>query len=71
MSSNASEGTLGTTVRHPGSRDAKFAAVVKRVDGRRVMGAATSGWLSRVILMITFIGMAGSVVALLLSSLHG
>jgi Mn2+/Fe2+ NRAMP family transporter len=32
---------------------------------RRVMGAATSGWLSRVILTITFIGMAGSVVALL------
>ena len=26
---------------------------------RRVMGAAASGWLSRVILMITFIGMAG------------
>ena len=38
---------------------------------RRVMGAATSRWLSRVILMITFIGMAGSVVALVLSSLHG
>ena len=38
---------------------------------RRVMGAATSGWLSRVILMITFIGMAGAVVALVLSSLHG
>jgi len=37
---------------------------------RRVMGAATSGWLSRVILMITFIGMAGSVVALALSSLR-
>ena len=38
---------------------------------RRVMGAAASGWLSRVIRTITFIGMAGAVVALLLSSLHG
>ena len=38
---------------------------------RRVMGAATSGWLSRAILIITFIGMAASVVALVLSSLHG
>jgi len=45
--------------------------VVKRVDGRRVMGAATSGWLSWAILIITFIGMVGSVVALVLSSLHG
>ena len=32
----------------------------------QVMGAATSGWLSRVILMITFIGIAGAVVALVL-----
>jgi hypothetical protein len=30
---------------------------------RRVMGAARSGWLSRVSLIITFIGMAGPVVA--------
>ena len=33
------------------------------------MGAAASGWLSRTILMLTFIGMAGSVVGLSVSSL--
>jgi len=35
------------------------------------MGAATSGWLSRTVLMLTFIGMAGSVVALAASSIKG
>jgi Mn2+/Fe2+ NRAMP family transporter len=36
---------------------------------RRVMGDARSGWLSRITLVITFIGMAGSVVALAISYL--
>ncbi len=35
------------------------------------MGAATSGWLSRTVLMLTFVGMAGSVVALAASSIKG
>jgi len=38
---------------------------------RRVMGAARSGWLSRTTLIITFIGMAGSVVALAISYIKG
>ena len=38
---------------------------------RRVMGAARSGWLSRITLIVTFIGMAGSVVAMAISYLHG
>jgi len=38
---------------------------------RRVMGDARSGWLSRTTLVITFIGMAGSVVALAISYLKG
>jgi len=38
---------------------------------RRVMGDARSGWLSRTALVITFIGMAGSVVALAISYLKG
>jgi hypothetical protein len=38
---------------------------------RRVMGDARSRWLSRTTLVITFIGMAGSVVALAISYLKG
>jgi len=38
---------------------------------RRVMGDARSGWLSRITLIVTFIGMAGSVVAMAISYLHG
>jgi NRAMP (natural resistance-associated macrophage protein)-like metal ion transporter len=38
---------------------------------RRVMGDARSGWLSRTTLIITFIGMAGSVVALAVSYIKG
>jgi Mn2+/Fe2+ NRAMP family transporter len=35
----------------------------------RVMGEASSGWLSRTVMMLTFLGMAGSVVALVASYL--
>jgi len=38
---------------------------------RRVMGDARSGWLSRITLMITFIGMAGAVVAMAISYVKG
>jgi NRAMP (natural resistance-associated macrophage protein)-like metal ion transporter len=38
---------------------------------RRVMGDARSGWLSRTTLIITFIGMAGSVVAMAISYIKG
>jgi len=38
---------------------------------RRVMGDARSGWLSRITLIVTFIGMAGAVVAMAISYLHG
>ena len=38
---------------------------------RRVMGDARSGWLSRTTLIITFIGMAGSVVAMAVSYIKG
>ena len=38
---------------------------------RRVMGAARSGWLSRITLIITFIGMAGAVVAMAISYIKG
>jgi NRAMP (natural resistance-associated macrophage protein)-like metal ion transporter len=38
---------------------------------RRVMGAARSGWLSRITLIIAFIGMAGSVVAMAISYIKG
>ncbi len=37
---------------------------------RRTMGAAASGWLSRTLLMLAFIGMAGSVVGLAVSFIH-
>lgn len=37
---------------------------------RHAMGAARSGWLSRTVLMLTFTGMAGSVVAMALSYLN-
>jgi len=44
--------------------------IINRIaSDRRAMGAAASGWLSRTILMITFIGMAGSVVGLFVSTL--
>jgi hypothetical protein len=35
------------------------------------MGSARSGWLSRGVLMLTFIGMAGSVVAMAISYIRG
>jgi Mn2+/Fe2+ NRAMP family transporter len=38
---------------------------------RRVMGAARSDWLSRTTLIITFIGVAGSVVAMAISYIKG
>jgi Mn2+/Fe2+ NRAMP family transporter len=38
---------------------------------RRVMGAACSGWLSRTTLIITFFGMAGAVMAMVISYLKG
>jgi NRAMP (natural resistance-associated macrophage protein)-like metal ion transporter len=38
---------------------------------RRVMGDARSGWLSRTTLLITFIGMAGSVAAMAISYIKG
>jgi NRAMP (natural resistance-associated macrophage protein)-like metal ion transporter len=38
---------------------------------RRVMGDARSGWLSRTTLIITFIGMAGAVVAMAISYIKG
>jgi NRAMP (natural resistance-associated macrophage protein)-like metal ion transporter len=38
---------------------------------RRVMGGARSGWLSRTTLIITFIGMAGAVVAMAISYIKG
>jgi NRAMP (natural resistance-associated macrophage protein)-like metal ion transporter len=38
---------------------------------RRVMGNARSGWLSRTTLIITFIGMAGSVVGMAISYIKG
>ena len=38
---------------------------------QRVMGDARSGWLSRATLIITFIGMAGAVVAMAISYIKG
>jgi NRAMP (natural resistance-associated macrophage protein)-like metal ion transporter len=38
---------------------------------RGVMGAARSGWLSRTVLLLTFLGMAGSVIAMAVSYLKG
>jgi Mn2+/Fe2+ NRAMP family transporter len=38
---------------------------------RGAMGEARSGWLSRTVLMLTFIGMTGSVVAMAVSYLKG
>jgi len=44
--------------------------IINRIaSDRRAMGAASSGWLSRTVVMIAFIGMAGSVVGLFVSSL--
>ncbi len=37
---------------------------------RRTMGDARSGWLSRTVMAVTFLGMAGSVVAMVLSFLN-
>jgi hypothetical protein len=45
------------------------------IDGiaanRDTMGAARIGWVSRIVLMLTFIGMAGSVVAMAISYIKG
>jgi Mn2+/Fe2+ NRAMP family transporter len=38
---------------------------------RAVMGSAASGWLSRTVMALTFAGMAGSVVAIVASSITG
>jgi Mn2+/Fe2+ NRAMP family transporter len=38
---------------------------------RAAMGDARSGWLSRTVLALTFLGMAGSVVAMVVSYLKG
>jgi Mn2+/Fe2+ NRAMP family transporter len=38
---------------------------------RGTMGQARSGWLSRTILLLTFLGVAGSVVAMAISYLKG
>ena len=46
--------------------------IINRIAAdRRAMGAARSGWLSRSILTLTFLGMAGSVVAMAVSYLKG
>jgi len=46
--------------------------IIDRIAADRdAMGAARSGWLSRTVLALTFIGMAGSVVALAISFLKG
>ena len=38
---------------------------------RTTMGAARSGWLSRATLLLTFLGMAGAVVATVISYVKG
>ena len=38
---------------------------------RRTMGEARSGWLSRTVLAVTFLGMTGSVVAMAVSYFKG
>ena len=38
---------------------------------RRTMGDARSGWLSRTVLMLTFIGMAGAVASMAISYVKG
>ena len=38
---------------------------------RGTMGGARSGWLSRSMLILTFMGMAGSVVAMVISYIRG
>jgi Mn2+/Fe2+ NRAMP family transporter len=45
---------------------------IDRIAANRVtMGAARSGWLSRVVLMFTFISMAGAVVTVVISHIQG
>lgn len=45
--------------------------IINRIaSDRRAMGAARSGWLSRTVLMLTFTGMAGSIVAMAMSYLN-
>src|SRR5579862_4801045 len=38
---------------------------------RRIMGTARSGWLSRTVLIVTFVGMAGSVAGIVVSFMTG
>ena len=46
--------------------------IIDRIAANRdTMGEARSGWLSRTVLALTFLGMAGSVVALVVSYLKG
>ena len=46
--------------------------IIDRIGADRgTMGAARSGWLSRTVLMLTFIGMAGAVVAMVISYVKG
>ena len=45
---------------------------IDRIAANRItMGAARSGWLSRAVLMFTFIGMAGAVVTVAISYVQG
>jgi Mn2+/Fe2+ NRAMP family transporter len=44
---------------------------IARIAARRdTMGTARSGWLSRTVLALTFLGMAAAVLAMVLSYLH-
>lgn len=46
--------------------------IINRIAAdRRAVGAARSGWLSRSILTLTFLGMGGTVVAMAVSYLKG
>jgi Mn2+/Fe2+ NRAMP family transporter len=46
--------------------------IINRIAANRdMMGDARSGWLSRTVLALTFLGMAGSVVAMVVSYLSG
>ena len=46
--------------------------IIDRIAANRdTMGDARSGWLSRMVLALTYIGMAGSVVAMVVSYLKG
>ena len=48
----------------------RLKSVASIAADRHVMGDARSGWLSRTVLLLTFAGMAGSVVGLAASYLR-